>query len=238
MPQEHAPQDFEQPLVAVDVVIFTLMPGLDGCDRLNVLLIKRDAPPFAGRWSIPGGFLLRDEALNVAAGRVLQEKTGLDHVYLEQLYSFGGLHRDPRGRVITVAYYALVRQHDLSRLPPTSWHVRWFTLSDVPVELAFDHDEIVQTALQRLRNKVSYRPVAFQFLPRLFSMAQLRHVYEVILERKLDPGNFIHKALASGVVEATDQWLSGNRHRPPRLYRFTGVEDADVSLTMLEGRTK
>ena len=226
MLQEDTPTDREQPWVTVDVVIFTIRPDARGDDGLQVLLVKRRSRPFAGHWAIPGGFVQHNEGLDHAAKRQLFEETGVHDLYLEQLYTFGQVDRDPRARVITVAYYALVRSADLTLAAGAGTSdVCWFPVSRLPDQIAFDHEKILSTALCRLRAKVEYTPMAFQFLPPMFTMAQLRHVYEVISERRLDPGNFIHKALASGVVEPTNQVLSGNRHRPPRLYRFTGAPE-------------
>ena len=225
MLQEDVSSAREHPLVTVDVVILTIRPDGQGEQCLQVLLVQRKLAPFAGHWAIPGGFVRHNETLEHAAARELFEETGVRDVYLEQLYTFGDPGRDPRARVITIAYYALVRSQDLILAAGSDTaEVAWFPVSRLPDCIAFDHRTILNVARSRLRNKVEYTPIAFQFLPPMFTMAQLRHVYEVILERRLDPGNFIHKALASGSVEATDQVLSGNRHRPPRLYRFVGLK--------------
>jgi 8-oxo-dGTP diphosphatase len=220
----------EQPLVTVDVVILTIRPDSEGEQSLHALLVQRKSPPFPGHWAIPGGFVRHNETLDHAAARELFEETGVRDVFLEQLYTFGDPGRDPRDRVITIAYYALVPSQNL-RLAAggDTSGVCWFPVSQLPEAVAFDHRKILEKALARLRNKVEYSSIAFQLLSPIFTMAQLRHVHEVILQRKLDPGNFIHKALASGVVEPTDQLLSGNRHRPPRLYRFTGVHHQNGS---------
>ncbi|MCL4543123.1 MAG: NUDIX hydrolase [Chloroflexi bacterium] len=224
MQAEHL-QGREHPLVTVDVVILTIQPDRQEEEEcLQVLLLQRRQPPFCDHWAIPGGFVLHNERLDDAAQRELQEKAGVSSVYLEQLYTFGEPTRDPRARVITISYYALVRSSDLTiRADEASATVSWFPVQHLPDHMAFDHQLIVETAVQRLRNKVEYAPIAFQFVPEMFTMAELRHVYEIILERRLDPGNFIHKILASDLVVATSLHRSGNRHRPPRLYRFTGT---------------
>jgi 8-oxo-dGTP diphosphatase len=228
--QEEVSASREQPLVTVDVVILTIRPDKLGEQCLQALLVQRKLPPFAGHWAIPGGFVRHNETLDHAAARELYEKTGVRDVFLEQLYTFGDPGRDPRDRVITIAYYALVPSQDLTLAAGSDTSgVCWFPAARLPEAVAFDHRLILEKALSRLRNKVEYTPIAFQLLSPIFTMAQLRHVHEVILQRKLDPGNFIHKALASGVVEPTDQLLSGNRHRPPRLYRFTGVDQRNGS---------
>jgi 8-oxo-dGTP diphosphatase len=219
----------EHPLVTVDVVILTIQPAIadEGRECLQVLLVQRKQPPFCDHWAIPGGFVLHNERLDDAAQRELQEKAGVSKVYLEQLYTFGEPDRDPRARVITISYYALVRSSDLTiQADEAGLTVAWFPVTALPERMAFDHRTIVEAAIQRVRSKVEYAPIAFQFVPDLFTMAELRHVYEIILERKLDPGNFIHKVLASGLVEATVLHRSGNRHRPPRLYRFVGIREA------------
>lgn len=219
----------EHPLLTVDVVILTIRPDERGEPCLHVLLVQRSSAPYAGHWAIPGGFVRHHETLDHAAARELFEETGVRDVYLEQLYTFGDPDRDPRARVITIAYYALVRSQDLTiAAGGNTSGVCWFPVARLPRQIAFDHRAILNTALERLRNKVEYTAIAYQFVSPLFTMAELRRVYEVILGRKLDPGNFIHKALASGAVEATDQLLSGNRHRPPRLYRYIGNNNHKV----------
>ena len=230
MIQEELSETREQPLVTVDVVILTIRPDKQGEQCLQVLLVQRKLPPFASHWAIPGGFVRHNETLDHAAARELFEETGVRGVFLEQLYTFGDPGRDPRDRVITIAYYALVPSQNLTLAAGSDTSgVCWFPVARLPEQVAFDHRAILEKALARLRNKVEYSAIAFQLLSPIFTMAQLRHVHEVILQRKLDPGNFIHKALASGVVEPTDQLLSGNRHRPPRLYRFTGINQSNVA---------
>jgi len=230
--QEEVSATREQPLVTVDVVILTIRPDSGGDHCLQVLLVQRKSPPYAGHWAIPGGFVRHNETLDHAAARELFEETGVRDVFLEQLYTFGDPGRDPRDRVITIAYYALVPSQNLTLAAGDDTSgICWFPVARLPKEMAFDHRTILERALARLRNKVEYSSIAFQLLSPIFTMAQLRHVHEVILQRKLDPGNFIHKALASGVVEPTDQLLSGNRHRPPRLYRFTGVSHRNGAAT-------
>ncbi|MCL5946779.1 MAG: NUDIX hydrolase [Chloroflexi bacterium] len=225
----------EHPLVTVDVVILTIQLTTlnEGEECLQVLLVQRKQHPFWEHWAIPGGFVLHNERLDDAAQRELREKAGVSKVYLEQLYTFGEPARDPRARVITISYYALVRSSDLTiHADEAGLTVAWFPVTALPERMAFDHRTIVETAVERVRSKVDYAPIAFQFVPDLFTMAELRHVYEIILERKLDPGNFIHKVLASGLVEATAFHRSGNRHRPPRLYRFIGLrEEAGLHST-------
>lgn len=202
-------------MVAVDCVVF----GLDGCS-LKVLLIQRDGEPFAGQWALPGGVVRPDESLEEAARRALLEKTGVERVYLEQLYSFGEPGRDPRGRVVTVAYYALVQLSDHRIKAATdARRAAWFEVSAVP-RLAFDHRRILEVALGRLRGKVRYHPMGFELLPPRFTLRQLQTLYETVLERKLDKRNFRKKLLAMGLLVETDEIEQDVPHRAARLYRF------------------
>lgn len=204
--------------VTVDVGLFTIQPDQRGRETLHVLLLERMRPPFERLWALPGDFVRADEPLSAAAGRVLDEKTGLGPTYLEQLYTFGRPERDPRQRVVSVAYYALIPTEKASMADQLD-AVHWWPVDRLPEPLAFDHVEILDYALWRLRNKVSYAHIAFQLLPPTFTLAQLRAVYEVILGRRLDPTNFRRHVEATGAIVPTDELLAGGRHRPPRLYR-------------------
>lgn len=205
---------YARPALAVDCVVF----GLD--EDLQVLLIQRDIPPFQGRWALPGGFVRMDETLDEAARRELQEETGLTRVYLEQLYTFSGIDRDPRERVVSVAYYALVKLSDHRVKAATdAREAAWFSVVDLP-GLAFDHDEVLQTALTRLKGKVVYQPIGFELLPPKFTLSQLQRMYEVILEKELDKRNFRKKVLAMGLLEELDEVEQDVAHRAARLYRF------------------
>lgn len=205
------------PTIGVSVVIFGLRRSGDS-HELAVLLVRRESPPFAGRWALPGGWVHTGEGLEAAAKRHLLTKTGLQAAYLEQLYTFGKPDRDPREHRIAVAYYALIPREsaDASTGQRES---RWFSIASLPKGLAFDNDEILRYALWRLRNKVSYADVAFQLLPGKFTLSELRQVYEVIFDRKLDPTNFRRKVEASGAIIPTSSQVEGGAHRPPRLYR-------------------
>ena len=206
---------FPRPALTVDCVVF----GLDDAD-LAVLLIRRDLEPFAGKWALPGGFVHLDETIDDAARRELLEETGLGRVYLEQLYTFGATDRDPRERVVTVAYYALVNLADHRVKAATdAREAAWFAVSDLPA-LAFDHDSIAATALERLRNKVRYRPVGFELLPPKFTLTMLQRLYEKVLERTLDKRNFRKKVLAMGLLEELEEVEQDVSHRAARLYRF------------------
>jgi 8-oxo-dGTP diphosphatase len=225
-----------QASVIVGVVIFSIRPDAGGRPRLQVLLVRRAVEPFAGYWSLPGGKLWGDEALDEAAWRQLLEKTALRASYLEQLYTFE-LCAGSQIEAAVVAYYALVRTDGTEIAPGRkTMEAAWFPVDEAPAELAFDNDEILHFALQRLRNKVEYALVAFQFLPPHFTMAQLRHVYEVILGRRIDPTNFRRRVEATGSIVPTGHSVSGGRHRPPALYRCVG-DPASLVKTMRPRRT-
>ncbi len=212
---EHA-----RPSVTVDCAVF----GLDG-DQLSVLLVERAVPPFEGCWALPGGFVGIDEDLEAAARRELEEETGIALTWLEQLYTFGAPDRDPRGRVITVAFYALVKTtRDGLRGSTDARDARWFP-ADAHPALAFDHDAILAVARARLRSKVSWQPVGFELLPERFTLTQLQQLYETVLGRSLDKRNFRRKVLALGLLAETEVRSSGPG-RPARLYRFDRDEYA------------
>ena len=200
-------------LVTVDIVLFTIREGL-----LHVLLIKRLIKPFENRYAIPGGFVLEGESLDAAAKRELQEETNVSDVYLEQLYTFGEPKRDPRGRVITVAYYALVPNTQTLRAGTDAKEAGWFPLTDVP-PLAFDHAAILEYARQRLRNKLDYTNVGFELLPEKFTLSELQSVHEAILGEQLDKRNFRRKLAERGIVKPLKEWRETGR-RPAQLYRF------------------
>ncbi len=207
------------PAVTVDIVIFTIQD-----DDLKVLLVRRKNPPFKNKWAIPGGFVRYEEPLEDAALRELYEETGVRDVFIEQLFTFGDPKRDPRMRVITVAYYALISSENLVVRPDSDVSdVRWFSTYKLP-SLGFDHDRILSYALNRLRNKIMYTNIAFQLMPEKFTLTELQNAYEVILEKSLDKRNFRKKIISSHLLEKTDEKRVDGRHRPAMLYRFIGSE--------------
>jgi len=227
--QVYDPSQYERPSVTVDVVIFTLRRR-----QLHVLLVQRKHWPFEGMWAIPGGFVRMDESLEDAARRELAEETGIDDpdIYLEQLYTFGDPGRDPRMRVITVAYFALISSDHLCLHADADAAIAdWFPAYHPP-ELAFDHARILRYAIQRLRYKLEYTALAFQLLPETFTLTELQEAYEHILDEKLDKRNFRRKVLAAGVLEETTLIRSGD-HRPAKLYRFKADAVAEVKARRL-----
>lgn len=202
--------------VTVDIVIFTIQEG-----NLKVLLVKRLIPPFIGQCAIPGGFVLEDEDLDQAALRELREETGVSDVYLEQLYSFGKPDRDPRGRVVTVAYFALISADRKLMAGTDAAEAAWYPVDDLP-SLAFDHATILNYALERLRNKLEYTTVGFQLLPEKFTLTELQAVYEAILGKKLDKRNFRRKMAVLKILKPLKEYRRGGQ-RPAQLYRFVAA---------------
>lgn len=211
-------EDYPRPAVTVDLVILTIAD-----DTLKALLIKRGAEPFKGRWALPGGFVGIDEALETAAARELQEEAGVTNVYLEQLYTFGEPKRDPRGRVISVAYFALIdaeRQQVMAASDADD--AQWFSVFDrrLGARLAFDHKQVLDYAVWRLRNKIEWTTVGYELLPRKFTLSELQRVYEIILQRPVDKRNFRKKILGQGQIRELDETRNDGAHRPARLYSF------------------
>jgi ADP-ribose pyrophosphatase YjhB (NUDIX family) len=207
--------EFARPALTVDIVVFAL-----DAEDLQVMLVERDLKPFAGQWALPGGFVRVDESLDEAARRELEEETGLQGIFLEQLYTFGALNRDPRERVVTVAYYALVnlQGHEV-HASTDARNAAWFAVNDLP-KLAFDHESILKAAYERLKGKVRYQPIGFELLPEKFTLRQLQHLYEVVLDRELDKRNFRKKVLGMEIVKETNEIEQDVAHRAARLYRF------------------
>lgn len=223
--------EFARPSVAVDIVLLTVIG-----DKLHALMLQRAEYPDRGMWSLPGGFMQLDESLDDAAQRLLKQKAGLKRIFLEQLFTFGEVDRDPRMRILSVAYYALVpaERLKLEGVP----YVQLMQV-DVPWEgekggeagicdvqggalpLAFDHDRILGMAILRLRGKLNYAPIGFELLPREFTLRQLQTIHETILNRPLNKDSFRRRMLASGRVIATGKRESNVGHRPAELYRFS-----------------
>lgn len=202
--------------VTVDIVIFTIQAGV-----LKVLLVKRAIPPFAGKFAIPGGFVHEDEDLDEAALRELREETGVSEVYLEQLYSFGEPGRDPRGRVVTVAYFALISADRQLEAGSDAAEAQWCAIDELP-GLAFDHADVLDYALERLRNKLEYTTVGFQLLPEKFTLTELQEVYEAILGKELDKRNFRRKMSLLKILKPLSEYRRGGQ-RPAQLYRFVAA---------------
>ena len=212
--------------VTVDIVIFTLREG-----DLQVLLVKRKHPPFEGRWAIPGGYVNTDESLEDAAARELFEETGVQGLRIEQLYTFGDPKRDPRGRVITVAYFALVPTPLAVEAGDDASDAQWKPVYHLPV-MAFDHAQILNYALKRLRYKLEYSAVGFQLLLPEFSLSDLQLAYEIVLGEKLDKRNFRRRILQAQVIEETGVYRT-NEGRPAKLYRFREDAVAEVKARRL-----
>jgi 8-oxo-dGTP diphosphatase len=207
--------DLPRPSVTVDLVILTIAE-----QDLKALLIRRGEEPFKGRWALPGGFVEIDESLERAAARELKEEAGVRDVYLEQLYTFGDPKRDPRGRVISVVYFALIdagrqRIAAASDAAAAGWH----SVFDPP-RLAFDHRKVLDYAVWRLRNKLEWTTVGYELLPKKFTLSELQRVYEIILQRPVDKRNFRKKILAQGQLRELNETRAVGAHRPAKLYSF------------------
>jgi len=214
-PENAFSYEYPHPAVTTDVVVFTILDG-----RLSILLVKRANPPYQGSWALPGGFLDIDEDLDNCAARELEEETGIGGLYLEQLYTFGATHRDPRERVISVTYYALVPQDALAtpRAASDAADVGWHAFDDLP-PLAFDHAQIVTMAHRRLVAKLDYSTIALQFMPETFTLSELQGVYQALLNQSLDKRNFRKRILSLDLIEETGGQRRSGKHRPAREYR-------------------
>ena len=207
--------EYPHPAVTVDCIIFALHD-----DELKVLLVQRSSAPHKGCWALPGGFVEIDEAIDAAALRELNEETGVEKLFLEQLYTFGEPRRDPRERVISVAYYSLVKLSEHAvRAGSDAKKVCWFSTHKLP-KLAFDHQTIMTMAIKRLQGKVVYAPIIFELLPAKFKLPQLQEVYELILERPLDQLNFRKNILGAGIVTPLNEFDATGPGRRARLYKF------------------
>ncbi len=207
--------DYPRPAVTVDCLLF----GLDHTNQLKVLLIQRANDPYKDSWALPGGFVDMEEDLKTAALRELQEETGVKDVFMEQLYTFGQPNRDPRGRNISIAYYALVNldQHPI-QADSDAKNVGWFPIQSLP-PLAFDHDEIMKIAIERLRAKIRYQPIGFELLPEIFTIHQLQQLYETILDISLNRRNFRTRIKKMDILKLVGK-QTNVAHRPANLYTF------------------
>jgi len=224
MPKVAKKYDFA--VIASDIVIFTIRKN-----KLNVLLIKMQKEPYRHNyWATPGGLVRPDESVDESARRNLFEKTGVKNVYLEQLYTFGEIGRDPFGRVVSVAYFALIPSDNV-RLKTTKEYgnVQWFGIANLP-KLAYDHKEIIATAYERLQKKLEYSNIAYSLLPKKFPLSELQKTYEIILKRKLDKRNFRKKILSLDLVKKTNATESGRSNRPAALYEFANKTAQIMSI--------
>ncbi len=207
--------EYEKPSVTVDIIVFTVQN-----QELKVLLVKRGIEPFKEMWAIPGGFVRIKESLEEAAKRELKEETGVKNVYLEQLYTFGAVDRDPRGRVITVSYFALINSEKAKEkleAATDASEAKWFSVNKLP-KLAFDHNKILKYSIKRLRWKFEYTTIAFSLLSKKFTLTQLQRLYEIVFNKKFDKRNFRKKILSLSLVEPTKEIKKDVSYRPPQLY--------------------
>lgn len=212
---------------SIDCVIFGFDEG-----ELKILLIERNVEPFKDWWALPGYLVEENENLDNAAERILYELTGLRDIFMEQFYTFGDVGRHPQGRVISVAYYAMIRLNGPKDLKPVTDVARkavWYPVKDLP-KLAFDHSVIFQKGFLKIRNKITYQPIAFELLPEKFTLTQLQHLYEVILNKTLDKRNFRKKMLNYGILKELDEKQKGVSYRAAKLYKFDKRKYAKLFL--------
>lgn len=212
---------YPHPSVTTDCVIF----GFDGI-KLKVLLVERGMAPYKGRWAFPGGFLNMDESAEEGALRELKEETGLEGAYIRQFHTFSNPQRDPRERVITIAYYALVRMQEVKGGDDAS-DARWFALDEVP-PLAFDHDQILRKAEKTLRQQIHFEPVGFELLPEKFTIKQLQNLYEAILDMRFDRRNFYNKMRRLGMLELTGDTANPSQRREANLFSFNAEKYTEL----------
>ena len=205
--------------LTIDVVVLTIKDN-----KLQVLVTKRNKEPFKGRWAIPGGYIRLSENLDDAARRILKEKTDVEDIYLEQLYTFGDPMRYPNVRVITCAYFALVKAEDIEHIfeKESVENVCWHNVYELPA-MAFDHKEIIEYSLKRTRERLDFCPIAFQLLPPKFTLTELQKSYEMITAKKFDKRNFRKKMLSSSILKELDECTKSASKRPARLYSFDNI---------------
>lgn len=208
-------QEFPHPYVTVDVIIFTVIK-----DKLSVLLIKRSNAPFKDSFALPGAFVALDENLDDAAKRAIETKGHLkDYQHLEQLYTLGDIQRDPRGRVVSVSYMALIQKDTITEITDPKHTVKWFQVADLP-ELAFDHAKIIALGIKRLRSKIGYSSIALGLLPTKFRLTELQKIYESILGQTVDKRNFRKKMLSLDLLREVGESSTDEGFRPAKLYTF------------------
>ena len=207
-------KNYLNPSLAVDVVIFTV-DGLDD-NKLKVLVVKRDNTPFKDMYGLPGGFLLEKENTKIAATRILKDKAGVSNIYIEQLYTFDDLNRDPRGPIFSVTYFALVPKENI----PNEKNSQFVSIKKLS-KLAFDHNKIIEYSVERLRAKLEYTNVSYSLLPSSFTLTELQNIYESISDKKIDKRNFRKKMSDLKFIEETGKTTMGGRRRPAKLYKFT-----------------
>ncbi|MBL7558890.1 NUDIX hydrolase [Olleya sp. YSTF-M6] len=201
--------------LSVDAVVFGYESG-----TVSVLLIKRKYEPFKGQWAIPGGFVLNKESLEEAVQRELKEETGLEINYLEQLYTFGNPDRDPRNRVVSVAYFGLIKPSAFKIFASTDAEaVQWFDINELP-NLSFDHDSILKLAINRLQNKMTYEPIGFELLDNKFPFSDIEKLYSSLLGRAIDRRNFRKKLLSFNILDELNEKTSKGSGRPAKLFKF------------------
>jgi len=216
--------EYPRPALTTDCIIF----GFDNFD-LKILLIERANEPYKDKWALPGGFVNMDETTEDGALRELFEETGLKNVFIEQLYTFSDVNRDPRGRVVSVAYFALIKLDEYSiHAGDDAGKADWFSVNDLP-ELAFDHDMIIKVALSRLSGKIRYQPIGFELLPPMFTLTQLQNLYEVILQRELDKRNFRKKILKTDLLIPLDEKQKNVAHKAARYYKFDKIKYEELT---------
>lgn len=218
-------KNFKYVVIATDIVIFTIDEG-----ELKVLMIKMKKDPFKGMWAVPGGLVRVNESVDDSAKKHLKNKTGVDNVYLEQLYTFGEVDRDPLGRVVSVAYFALIPNNSIALKTTEEYEkVDWFSIKKLP-KLAYDHHKIVKMAVERLKAKLEYSNIVYGLLPKEFTLTELQKMYELILEKELDKRNFRKKILSLNIIKNTNKRTIGEASRPAELYKFISTKPKIVEI--------
>lgn len=222
---KHPIKNFKLAALATDIVILTIIDN-----ELQVLLIKMKKSPFVGHWAVPGGMVKVDESVDDSAKRHLLTKAGVRDIYLEQLYTFGGIDRDPYGRVVSVAYFALIPSDGLKIKTSEEYaDIKWFSVNKLP-KLAYDHKEIIKSSISRLKAKLEYTNIVYSLMSKEFSLSELQKTYEVILNKKLDKRNFRKKLLSLGLVVKTGRLKMGDSNRPAELYKFAQLQPQIIEM--------